>query len=55
MAEITPELPDKAKEAKSHAAAATNVPALRDAVVELVDALEEAVARIAKLEKKIGR
>ena len=55
MAAVNPQVPDKAKEAKAQAAAATNVPQLREAVATLVEAVDALQDRIKKLETKVGR
>ena len=52
MAAVTPQIPDKAKEARNAAAAANAVPELKAAVVTLTDALDEIKARVARLESR---
>jgi hypothetical protein len=49
MANVIPQIPNKAKNAKAAAAAANSVPALRVAVEELCDAVTELQALVDKL------
>lgn len=49
MAAVKPQIPNKAKAAKTAAAAANSIPALRAAVVELCDAVEQLQAQVAQL------
>jgi hypothetical protein len=55
MADVKPQIPNKAKEAKAAAQAATSVPQLREAVVDNSEAIEQLQALVAKLQKKVGR
>ncbi len=49
MATPTPQIPDKAAEAKAGASTATSVPELRDQVVTLAEAVERLETLVAKL------
>ena len=50
MATPTPEQPDKVSEVQADAASAASVPALRDQVVKLAEAVERLEEKVAKLE-----
>jgi len=55
MATVKIQNEDKIKAVKAQAAAAKNVPQMREAIATLIQANEELVKRIEKLEKRIGR